>query len=305
MISIFRVIKFAIQGFFRNFWLSLVTITMILMALFSVTLLVSMDYIKQATVDGIKKKVDVLVSFKVESSREDLDNIIKDLGQLPEVKKVKIITPEENRQLYEQSNITEEAKRALDIFSENENPFGYSLAIQAYELDQYQAILNFVQQEKYLSLVDSSDFKDYDAFVNNVKKLADIINKYSWYVIAMFLFVAIVVIFNTIRISIYSRQNEVIIMKLVGADSWFVRAPFILEGIIYALIAVAILIAIVYPIVDWIQPTLTNYFQDSSVINLQNYFRQNFAKIFVSEFLVLSVINIVSTVIAMRRYLKV
>jgi cell division transport system permease protein len=305
MISFFRVIKFAFQGFFRNFWLSLVTITMMLMALFSTTLLIGIDYIKNATLEGVNKKVDILVSMKAKVDREDVELLAADLGLLTEVKKVTIITPEENKFLYEQSNLDEQAKQVLEIFTPEENPFSFSLAVQANNLSQYDTILEFINQDKYKAFVDNSDFNDFDTFVAKIENFSKVINKYSWYLIAAFLLISIVVIFNTIRISIYSRKEEVQIMKLVGASNWFIKTPFVLESILYALVSVVLLILIVYPIINFIQPSLTAYFQDVNVINLLDFFRSNFLNIFGLQFLVLALVNMLSTIIAIRKYLRI
>jgi cell division transport system permease protein len=115
----------------------------------------------------------------------------------------------------------------------------------------------------------------------------------------------VLVIFNTIRISIYTRRDEITIMKLVGAGNAFVRVPFILESIFYALTAVLIVIAISYPLVNLVQPVLNSYFQGDQVINLVSYFNSNFVEIFVYQLIVLVVLNVVSTAIAVKRYLKV
>jgi len=303
--NISRIIKFGIQGFFRNFWLSLVSITMMLMALFSVTLLIGMDYTKESAIAGVNKKVDILVSIKQDVVNEDLEILVNNLNGLEEVKKVTTITPEENKELYEQSNVNNKAKEVLELFSEDENPFSYSLAIQAYELDQYQAILNYVQQEEYSGIVEYSDFNDFDQFIAKIDNLATGINKYSWYITLFFGLVSLVVIFNTIRISIYTRKNEIMIMKLVGAGNSFVRVPFMLEGVLYALASVLILIAVVYPVVNLIQPSITNYFQDTHVINIAGYFKDNFFIIFGIQFVALALLNMLSTIIAMKKYLKV
>lgn len=305
MLSFLRVIKFAFQGFFRNFWLSLVTITMMLMALFSTTLLIGIDYIKSATLEGVNKKVDILVSLQVTADREDVELLATDLETMSEVKKVTIITPDENRVLYEQSNLDEQAKKVLEIFAPDENPFSFSLAVQANDLSQYDAILAFINQDKYKSIVDNSDFNDFDTFVSKIENLSKVINKYSWYVIAAFLLISIVVIFNTIRISIYSRKDEIQIMKLVGASNWFVKTPFVLESVLYALASVALLIIVIYPIINFIQPSLNAYFQDVNVINIADYFHSRFLYIFGLQFLILALINILSTSIAIRKYLHI
>ena len=305
MQNISRIIKFGIQGFFRNFWLSLVSITMMLMALFSITLLIGMDYIKGAAIAGVNEKVDILVSIKKDTVKEDLEILVNNLNSLKEVKNISIISPEENRILYEKSGIGNKAKEVLEIFSEEENPFSYSLAIQAYKINQYQIILDFVQQDEYFTIVEYSDFHDFDLFISKINDLAKGINKYSWYIILFFSLISLVVIFNTIRISIYTRKNEIMIMKLVGASNSFVRAPFILEGVLYALVSVLILITVVYPIVNIIQPYINNYFQSSHVINISRFFIDNFLKIFGLQFLFLAFLNIFSTIIAIRKYLKV
>ena len=305
MHNILRIIKFGIQGFFRNFWLSLVSITMMLMALFSITLLIGIDYTKEAAISGVNKKVDIVVSIKKDVANDDLEILINDLDKLKEVKNITKITPEENKLLYEKSNISNKAKEALEMFSDEENPFSHSLAIQAYELNQYQSILDFVKNEEYSGIVEYSDFHDFDEFISKINVLAEGINKYSWYITVFFGLIALVVIFNTIRISIYTKKDEIGIMKLVGASNWFIEAPFILEGIFYAFTSVLILIIVVYPVVNIIQPSINNYFQDAHVINIAGYFKYNFFSIFGIQFIALALLNIFSTIIAMRKYLKV
>ncbi len=305
MLSFLRVLKFAVQGFFRNFWLSLVTITMMLMAVFSVTLLVSMNYVKEATISGVENKVDVLVELKPKVTQEQVDSLVIDLERLSEIKDVKVISPEENKELFKQYNLNSKVKEALDIYGVDENPFTYFLAIKAYNLDQYPKILEFIGQDKYLAIVEGSDANTHQEFIDKINNISNFVNRYSWYLAAIFVLISIVVIFNTIRISIYTRRDEIMIMKLVGAGNWFVRLPFIIESILYALAAMLIVILVVYPLVNFIQPGLNGYFQGLQVIDLLGYFRKNFVEIFVYQFIVLAILNIVSTTLAVRKYLKV
>lgn len=305
MISLIRVFKFALQGFFRNFWLSVVTITMMIMAVLSVTILLAMDYTKEATIRGVENKVDVLVELKMDVSKEDVQNFVVDLEKLDEIENIKIISPEENKELFKQYNLNSKINKALDLYEEGENPFSYFLAISAYDLEQYPKILEFLTQDKYANLIETSDFDNHDEFISKINSISNFVNKYSWYLAAIFLLISIIVIFNTIRISIYTRRDEVMIMKLVGANNWFIRMPFILEGVFYALFAVLVVLAVVYPIVNFIQPSLNIYFQDVNAIDLSAYFKDNFVQIFVYQFLVLAFLNVISTAIAIRKYLKV
>ncbi len=303
MLSIFRILKFAIQGFFRNFWLSIVTITMMIMAVLSMTLLVGINHIKDTTVQGVEQKVDISVSMKQDVAREDVESLVHDLEGIEEVKSIVIITPEENLEIFRQNNADSPIKDALDIFADDENPLSYSVVIQAFELNQYEGILDFLDQDQYLALTESSTFRDHKDIVAKIDSLANIVNKYSWYVIVVFILISIIVIFNTVRMSIYTRKNEVMIMKLVGATNWFVRTPFLLESIFYGLVAILIVMAVIYPLLDFvIQPSINNYF---SGLELSAYFKNNIFYIFGYQFLILSIINVLSTAVAIKRYLKV
>ncbi|MFA6466385.1 MAG: permease-like cell division protein FtsX [Patescibacteria group bacterium] len=305
MINLFRVFKFALQGFFRNFWLSVVTITIMLMAVLSVTLLMSMDYIKETTIKSVENQIDILVEIRPNISREEIENFVLELDDLDEVDDIVIISPEQNRELFLQNNTDEKVKEVLNVYADNENPFSYSLSVKAYKLSQYSNILNFVNQEKYSNLIETSDIDTHEEIINKINSIANFLNKYSWYITGIFLLISVLVIFNTIRISIYTRRDEITIMKLVGAGNAFVRVPFILESIFYALTAVLIVIAISYPLVNLVQPVLNSYFQGDQVINLVSYFNSNFVEIFVYQLIVLVVLNVVSTAIAVKRYLKV
>lgn len=305
MINLFRIFKFALQGFFRNFWLSVVTITMMLMAVLSVTILISMGYIKDTTIESVGNKIDILVEIRPEVSREQIENFVLAIDDLEEVKSVVMISPEQNKELFLQNNTDEKVKEVLDIYGDDENPFSYSLAVKAYQFSQYSNIIDFVNQEKYSDIVETSDLDSHEEIIGKINSISNFINKYSWYITGIFVLISIIIIFNTIRISIYTRRDEIMIMKLVGAGNTFVRMPFILESVFYALTAVLIVVVVSYPLVSFIQPSLNSYFQGNQVIDLEGYFRKDFVIIFVYQFIILAFLNIISTIIAIKRHLKI
>ena len=303
MLSFFRILKFAVQGFFRNFWLSLVTITMMIMAILSMTLLVGINHIKDTTVQGLEQKVDISISMKPDVTREDVESLVHELEGLKEIKSVLIVTPEENLEIFRKNNADSPIRDALDIFADDENPLSYSLVVQAFELNQYEDVLNFLDQDQYLDIAESSTLRDHKDIVDTIDNLSNVVNKYSWYVIAIFILISIIVIFNTVRMSIYTRKEEVMIMKLVGANNWFIRTPFLLESVFYGLAAIIIVMVIVYPLLDFvIQPSINSYF---SGLELSAYFKNNIFYIFGYQFLILAIINILSTAVAIKKYLKV
>ena len=92
-------------------------------------------------------------------------------------------------------------------------------------------------------------------------------------------------------------------MKLVGATNWFIRAPLIIEGMIYSVFAVLATILITFPLLGVIQPYM-GYF-DGQGLDILAYFSKNFVTIFGGELLAALALSIVSSLFAIGRYLKI
>ena len=122
--------------------------------------------------------------------------------------------------------------------------------------------------------------------------------------ILVFILIASLIVFNTIRVAIYTHRQEIGVMKLVGATNWFIRSPFLLEAVVYGIIACVAGIAIVYPMLNFVQPYVNNFFLTTQ-FSLTGYFTDNFWAIFGLELLMIILINIISSSVAIRKYLKV
>ena len=108
--------------------------------------------------------------------------------------------------------------------------------------------------------------------------------------------------FNTIRLAMYAHKIEIEIMRLVGASNWFIKTPFIVEGAVFGIIGCAITLAFIFPIVMYISPKVSQFLPG---FDLQNYFMSDFPKI--AGVLLLSgiALGVISSLIAIRRYLKI
>jgi len=126
----------------------------------------------------------------------------------------------------------------------------------------------------------------------------------GFFVSFIFVAITILVVFNAVRIAIYTHKKEIRIMKLVGASDWFIRAPFLAEAAWYAFLGVVLIIAIFYPFLHLLQPYLATLF-NATELNLIGYFNSNFIRIFGLEFLGAFFINITASLWAIRNYLKV
>ena len=134
--------------------------------------------------------------------------------------------------------------------------------------------------------------------------VSDNVNAIALGIAILFLALGILVVVNTIRVSIYTQREEVGIMKLVGATNWFIRGPFLLEAIFYSLTAVLVCFIIIYPALQvFSSSTLSNL--GGVPFNLSGYYQRDFWWLFLGQFFGLVVINGCSTALALRRYLKI
>lgn len=114
--------------------------------------------------------------------------------------------------------------------------------------------------------------------------------------------IAILVAFNTIRITIYTLKDEVGIMKLVGATNWFVRGPFLIVGVLYGVASSLITMLVFYPIVFGLSPSLNRFFPGSDLLG---YFQHNFLALWLILLAVGVILSVVGSVIAIGKYLKI
>jgi len=277
----FRIIKFAFQNFYRNFWLALVTITILVVTLFSITTLITLNVVTDQVVKSIEDKIDISVYFKSDVSEAEILKAKVELDNLNETEKVSLISKEEALIIFKK-----EHKNDPTILSSveelDENPLPNFLIVKAKDPKSYPKVLEVLNKEEYNKIIERKDFDDHEAIIGKITSTKDKVRKLGFMVIGVFSFIASLIVFNTVRIAIYTHRDEIKIMKLVGATNWFIRAPFLFEEIFYALISSLILISLFYPLLDFIQPHF-NFFLEYD-FDLMSYFKQNFFFIFGLQF---------------------
>ncbi len=301
MIRLKRIFHFAGQNFIRNAWLSAVTLTILVIMLIAVNLVISVNYAKNELLKSAQTKINVTVDFKQNSTQKDAEQLADLLKRNQQVKSVVIVTPEQHLENFKKAF----PKIGSDVIPAiGQNPLGYQLQVGAEEAKDYQAIIEQIKQSSSAPLVEDPIFNDYHNFFDQAEKVINQINTFGLIVALIFLLLGIVVVFNTIRVSVYTQREEVGIMKLVGATNWFVRAPFLLETIFYALAATMITFLLLYA--GFRFTNLINYgIVEGMNLDLVGYYQQNFWLLFGPQFLGIAIINTIATTVALRRYLKV
>jgi cell division transport system permease protein len=303
IITILRIFKFAFQNFWRNIWLSLVTVTILVLTLFSINILVVLNFLAQAATASVQDKVDVSVYFKSDASDDVVKNVRSYLLGLSQVKEVKYVSREEAldnfKKLHQENQAIMSSLDELD-----QNPLGSTLVIKAKNPGDYSFILETLDNPEFINFIEDKNYDDHAEVIQKINNISSRVDKFGLVLALIFVFIAILIVLNTVRVAIYTHREEIGIMKLVGASDWFVRTPFLVEGAIYAFIAAVILMVLIYPILILSEPYINGFF-DGQTVGLVAYYNQNFIYIFGAEFLALAVLNILSASLALNRYLKV
>jgi len=303
LISLTRIIRFALQNFYRNIWLSIITITIIILTLFSLTSLIVINAGVSQAILTIKNKVDISIYFKNSTNESTVNPLKEKISAYTNVKKVELITASEALEKFKNNHkndpLIQKALQELDA-----NPLGPTLTVKAHDVNLYQQILSQLKQDKIDQLAEEIDYDDNKLVIERLEAISQKVQRLGLIISIIFAIISLLVVFNTIRIGIYTHKEEIGIMKLVGASNWFIRAPFLLEGIIYALLSNIIFWLLFYLAAGFLQPFLFAFFIDIN-FNLINYLVSHFLYIFGFELIIIIILNTISSFIAIGKYLKV
>jgi cell division transport system permease protein len=302
-IAAFRAIRLAFQNFFRNFWLTVATVSVLVITLVSVDLLIALNVLGKVAASEIESRIDVSVHFKPETEDSRVQTVKIALLAMPEVADVQHVSPAEALAEFAAAN-QDDATVAAALGEVGENPFGASLVVRARDIAGYPAIVAELAKPAYADLIDETDDGDRQAMISRVESVMEQLEMSGFAVSAVFGFLTLLIIFNTIRVSIYTRREEIAIMRLVGASDGFIRAPFYVEALLWSVSAVAVSMLIVLPAAAFGQPFLARFF-GSATADLFGFFRINAWSVFGGEFAAVAFLSLVTTKTATAKYLKV
>lgn len=303
LVSLTRIIRFALQNFYRNIWLSIITITIIVLTLFSLTSLIVINAGVGQAILTIKDKVDISIYFKNSTAENILNPLKEKISSYSGVKEVNLISASDALEKFKNNHKNDQLiQNALQELESN--PLGPTLTIKANDVNLYPQILSQLKKDKIDQLAEEIDYDDNKLVIERLEAISQKVQKLGLIISIIFAIISLLVVFNTIRIGIYTHKDEIGIMKLVGAGNWFIRAPFLLEGIIYAFLGNLIFWLLFYLAAGFLQPFLFAFFIDIN-FNLMNYLVSHFLYIFGFEFIIMIVLNMISSFIAIGKYLKV
>ncbi len=301
-LSTARVIKFTFQNIFRNFWLSFITLTIFVLTLITINAVLFMNVVAESVLEAVEQKVEVTFYFTPDASEDIVTSAQGYLRGFSQVRDVEYVSADEALELFKERHADDEV--ILSSLDEvGDNPFGHSLVVTTQSTDDFDFISDVMETPEFTPYIKEQDFTDYEQVIEKIETLNTRIGYAGFALAGLFGLIAIMIIFNTIRVAIYVHRDEIGIMKLVGANDWFVRGPFILEALLYSFCATVVMIAITFGLLGASRNQITDYFGDAGE-SIFSYFQDNALFIFGWQFLALALLSLLTTAFAMRKYLK-
>ncbi len=301
-----RVIRSGFVNFWRNGVVSVASVLIMTVTLFVIGLMIFVGALLESSLVQIKDKVDINIYLALDATDDSIINLKNSIEALQEVSSVEYTTREqalENfKARHENDYLTIQALDELD-----ENPLGASLAVKAKKTSQYEGIAKFLEDKSSSSgssgsIIDKVNYYQNKIAIDKLTKIIAGVEKISFAVAIFMIVISIIIMFNTIRLAIYTAREEIAVMRLVGASNLYIRGPFVVEGVIYGIFSSIIAILLFYPVTFWLGDATVNFFGG---INLFSYYIQNFIEIFFTILISGVLLGSVSSYLAVRKYLRI
>ncbi len=297
--------KYGFKNFYRNGVLSVASILIITITLLAGSAVYFGGNMMNASIKQVEKKVDISIYMNPSASKTNILLLKSDIEKLPELKngKVKFISKEEvKKNFQEKSKSKKSSMDALDLVG---NPFGATLNISADSVSDYNKINDFIFSNnikaKYGDIIESSNYENVEGAIEKLKFLIKFFNKGGYFLSIVLALIAFLVTYNTFRLVLHSKKDEIEIMRLVGASSFFAKTPFIFSGILYGLVAGIISVVLLWFGIDYISPILNEAF----IFNLSEFYSNNI--LYIGGSIILSGITIgfLASYLAVMRYIRI
>jgi len=296
------ILESALQNFSRNLWLSITSIVVIFLMVLSLGSFLTLNIIADKLIDSLNQKMDIEIYLNQNASSDQINLFRSELENMKEVKNIQYVSPEETlKQFKEKYQDNPVIKKSLEELEEN--PFGPSLKIKLVKPGDFNKALEVINKTDYQPLIYNKDFYDYEQILNIFSKLNKKFYTFALFLGSFFTFIAILIIFATIKIAIYSRQDEIKIMRLVGAKNFAIQGPFILEGCFYALFGWGIFLCLWLSLIKTLSPQIQKFLGFN--FDIASYLQSNSFFFFGSLLVFSLIIAIISSWIATKKYLKI
>ena len=288
----------------RNSFVSFSVIFVMTVSLFIVGFSLLFGQVMNSVTQELRDKVDVTVYFVPDATEEQVfafRDRLEELSQVREVLYVSQLTALEEYRKRHENDI--DILKGLDIL--DHNPFRARLSIRAQQSGDFESIARFLENEDIFSANRTTVIEKIDYYQNReiILRLNSVVETATFFtrlIILLLIFISFIIVFNIVRLIIYLSREEIKVMRLIGAEDWYIRSPFLISGGIYGLVGSVVATLLLYPVSYWLSPSVERFFGGHGLFD---YYVSEFFFLILVLILLGVFVGVVSSYLSTRRYL--
>lgn len=301
-----RMCRYGINNFSRNIWLTIAATAVMTITLLIVFMTLAARTVLIDSIDEIRAKVDMSIYVKNDISEKDIKTIQAGIEKLSSVRSVMYVSPEDGRKDFAQTNKANAG--ALEALNQGTNEFPGIFRISPVDINKIDELRNFVDKDETLKKnVDPEHPPSFAgerrSAIENIGNAVGFAEKAGLIASIIFIAISSLIVFNTIRMAIFNRKDEIQMMKLIGADRSFIRGPFVVEAVVYGFIAAVLATGIGVGALYALQGPLIE--AKVAVGGVLDYVTIYIGFVLLGMILLGALIGVISSLLATRRYLKI
>lgn len=301
-----RMCRYGINNFSRNAWLTIAATAVMTITLLIIMVTFVARQVLSDTVIATRNKVDMSIYLKTDTPSSDIQTILKGIRHLSTVTDADYISPDQARQNFAENHSADQS--TLNALNESTNVFPATIRVKLVDINNTTQLQNYVNHTKVVQNdLDPNNPPSYSGplkdSIRTIAHWTDMAQTLGTVISIVFVVISSLIVFNTIRMAIFNRRDEIQMMKLIGADRNFIRGPFVVEAIVYGFIAAIIASCIGLGLLYASEGKLAG--AGVAVDNTIHIFTTYFAIVLLAMIIVGAVIGVISSLLATRRYLKI
>lgn len=296
-----RIIKYGFLNFWREGWLSIATTAIVFLVLVGFGSFLIFNSMANIFIFDIQDKIDISIYFKSDAPEDEILRTQKFLESLSEVKSVEYISRDKALEIFKaQNQENQTVTQAIDELGFN--PLSASLNIKARELKDYSTISTYLEKDTFKTYISKVSYTQNINVIDRLNKIKNNVQQGGFLLLLFISLVAALIIFNAIHLAIYSNREELGVMRLVGASNFFIRGPYLVSGSLYGIIAGIFSVLVIMAIVYYLAPYMKDFVPS---VNGWEYFKLRFFGFFGYQLIFGIGLGVISSYIAVRKYLKI
>lgn len=304
-ITLGRVIHTGTVNFVRNMSLAIAAMAVMVVTLTIILFSLVTNATFTNTIQQITNKIDISVYLSDKVDEASKDKLIGQIKALPNVKSVSYLSKDDALKRYMDQNKGNE--ELLSAINQTSNPLPATILVKPVDLNKIQDIKDFLTKPEIAKL--QSDQPSYSGdrkeAIDKITHATNVLRQIGVVTVITFAVISALIIFNTIQMAIFNRRDEIQIMRLLGASTWYIRGPFVVESIIYGILSAIISVLIINS--AFVAASTALEASSLGLLDIQyanDYFASHFLWFLTLQIAIGIVLGAASSVIATRRYLK-